>query len=276
MLLLWWQLVHKKVLIATIFNLTMETPPHIQVIFENEDFAVLNKERGMPTAPLKEGDYSLLTEFLKSQSINEEVIGKKEIERGLIHRLDTPTTGLVLIAKKQKIFDFLSFMQEKNKIEKEYIAYCDILKTKNFPTKVYTNNKSFEIKSSFLPCGKHRRKVKIDFGADRKIYTTKIMLEAPLIDIFQRKAKQTKVKCILTQGYRHQVRCHLASIGLPILNDALYNTKYIEEHKEKIEDEIARHNYKLELYATKLTFPSPYSPNEQLSFSLQILDKKNQ
>jgi len=251
-----------------------EIPP-IQIIFENEDFAILNKSRGMPTAPLKEGDYSLLTEFLKIRNLQEKVIGKKEVERGLLHRLDTPTTGLVLIAKKQKIFDFFSSMQEQNKIEKEYLAYCDILKTKNLNNSLPIDNNEVEIKSSFLPAGKHRRKVKTNFEGKYKLYTTKITLESPLKKLFNKKNGQTKVKCVLTQGYRHQVRCHLASIGLPIINDALYNFKYIEENKEKIESEIEAQNYALELYATKLTFPSPYSFNEQLSFSLQIPDRTN-
>lgn len=140
----------------------------IQIIFENEDFAILNKPRGMPTAPLKEGDYSLLTEFLKIHHIQEKVIGKKEVESGLLHRLDTPTTGLVLIAKKQIVYDFFSFMQKQNKIEKEYIAHCDIVKTNILPQKLNMNSKSFEIASSFLPCGKHRRKVKMNFDIGEK------------------------------------------------------------------------------------------------------------
>lgn len=247
----------------------------VQIVFENEDFVILSKKRGIPTAPLREGDYSLLTEFLKIRDLKEKVIGKKEVERGLLHRLDTPTTGLVLIAKKQKVFDFFSSMQAQNKIEKEYIAYCDILKTKNLNVPLDIDNNKIEIKSSFVPTGKHRHKVKMNFEGKYKVYTTKITLEAPLKRLFNKKNGQTKVKCILTQGYRHQVRCHLASIGLPIINDALYNLKYIEENKEKIEDEIEAQSYALELYATKLTFPSPYSFNEKLSFSLQIPDKKN-
>ena len=250
----------------------------IQIIFENEDFAILNKPRGIPTAPLREEDYSLLTEFLKIRDLKERVVGKKEVERGLLHRLDTPTTGLVLIAKRQKIFDFFSFMQKQDKIEKEYLAYCNILKDKKLANSINTNVDSevFEIKSSFLPCGKHRRKVKMSFGIENKVYTTKIMLKAPLKNIFKKGIKQTLVKCILTQGYRHQVRCHLASLGLPILNDALYNFRYIEENKERIEDEIKTQSYALELYATRLTFPSPYSSSEQLSFLLPPLDKKSQ
>ena len=255
----------------------MITNTPIQIIFENEDFAILNKPRGMPTAPLKEGDYSLLTEFLKIRSIEEKVIGKKEIERGLLHRLDTPTTGLVLIAKRQEIFNFFSFMQEQNKIEKEYLANCDIVKTKNskYDATINTNSETFEIKSAFLPAGKHRRKVKMAFDESLKMYTTKVILTAPLKNILKKEGEKIKVNCVLTQGYRHQVRCHLGSIGLPIINDALYNKKYIEENKEKIEDEIHKQSYKLGLYATKLTFPSPYSPNEKLSFSLPLLDKKS-
>lgn len=256
----------------------MQEASPIEIVFENEDFAVLSKERGMPTAPLREGGYSLLTEFLKTHPVKEKVIGKKEIEHGLLHRLDTATTGLVLIAKKQTIFDFFSFMQEKGRIEKEYLAYCDIVKAKGLKnnTNIKGNNEVIEIKSAFLPCGKHRRKVKMSFMEELKTYSTRVILEAPLKDIFKKEGEKTAVKCRLNLGYRHQVRCHLASIGLPIQNDALYNPLYIEKNKDKIEDEIKAQSYNLELYATHLTFPSPYNPNEKLSFSLLPLDKKSQ
>ena len=130
----------------------------VDIIFENEDFAVLNKKRGEPTAPLKEGDASLLTNFLSLGHVKEKVIGKKEIEAGLLHRLDTATTGLVLVAKTQKMFDLLQDMQEHCLIEKEYFAVCDLVPSQivYFPKKIKRTERfySFNVTSCFSSYGK--------------------------------------------------------------------------------------------------------------------------
>lgn len=296
----------------------------VDIIFENEDFAVLNKKRGEPTAPLKEGDSSLLTHFLSLGHVKEKVIGKKEIEGGLLHRLDTATMGLVLIAKTQKMFDILQDMQEHCLIEKEYLAVCDLVPSqilycpKNI--KQVNNFYTFNVTSNFCSCGKRGQRVKmLDIKDDnyfnafltknKKQYETNVFIENKdewkvLDSIFMRKNlfnrkhivnterifksdRLIKIHCVcrLKKGYRHQVRVHLSSIGLPIQGDALYNIQYIKEMGTSIEKQIADHSYPLELYAKKLTFPSPYKrmlnknivkqkPMELLSFSLPQLDKK--
>ena len=77
-----------------------------EVIFENEAYAVLYKPRGMPTAPLSENEEgTLVSWFLKRCPEAALVKGKKDIEAGLVHRLDTATSGLVLMAKNQESYD---------------------------------------------------------------------------------------------------------------------------------------------------------------------------
>ena len=259
------------------------------IVFENEDFAVLNKKRGIPTAPLKGGDFSVLTEFLSTRKAMEHVVGKKEIEAGLLNRLDTATSGIVLIAKRQKIYDTLQHMQELDLIEKEYIAHCDFVPLTALDDRYSKNTlpptlRSFDVASYFVPFGKGAKKVRAVFDLAsylskkkhrvhlKKRYVTHIKIESC-------EKGEITCTCRLTQGYRHQVRCHLSSIGLPIKGDALYNQIYIEEHKGTIAKEIENHSYPLELTAFKISFPSPYlklsHKTERLSFSLPIQDRKN-
>ena len=271
----------------------------IDIVFENEDFAVLNKERGLPTAPLKAGDESLLTYFLKMRELKEHVVGRKAVEEGLLHRLDTATSGLVLIAKTQKMYDVLQHMQEMHLITKEYLAFCDYVPSLFSRSIVRTEHRSysFTIESGFAPFGKRGHKVKICnelTGSERvknqKMYTTQVSIEktnclkrikAMLLGRAYNKEishqrGEAICRCSITQGYRHQVRCHLSSIGLPIKCDALYNAKYIAEHSlKRIELEKANNSYQLELYAVKLAFPSPYVKDEILSFSIPQPNKTN-
>ena len=284
---------------------TKEIYEKLDIVFQNEDFALINKKGGIASAPLKKGDNSLLTLFLMQNPTKEKVCGKKEIEEGLLHRLDTPTKGLVLIAKNQKMYDILSSMQDRNMIEKEYLAICDVAPYQAICQPYISYHASYcslSIMSSFLPYGRRGAKVKMHFPYDTlknnhtnkkelKKYTTHVLIKndeevKKIRTLFNPKQYKTDkldeskihsicCHCTLTKGYRHQVRCHLASIGLPIKGDGLYNSIYIEKNKKDIAKLVGSHSYPLELYATRISFPSPYNTGCQLSFSLLPLDRKN-
>ena len=91
---------------------------------EKEPYIVVSKQRGLPSAPLVENEDSALTQaailFPEVNSID----GKKKIEKGLIHRIDTETEGLVLIAATQSFYDNMISIQNQNKFIKKYTALC--------------------------------------------------------------------------------------------------------------------------------------------------------
>ena len=180
-------------------------------------------------------------------------------------------------------------MQKLNLIEKEYIAICDfvpsIIQGKADASKASLSScKSFDVASYFVPYGKGARKVKAIFDIASYL-SKKKHKDLPKKEYFTHVAvnnyKNNEIicTCSLTQGYRHQVRCHLSCSGFPIKGDALYNAKYIKDHQETIEKEVENHSYPLELKACKISFPSPYlsfSHNiQRLVFSLPLQDRKN-
>ena len=247
-----------------------------EVIFENEAYAVLYKPRGMPTAPLSENEEgTLVSWFLKSCPEAALVKGKKDIEAGLVHRLDTATSGLVLIAKNQESYDALNLMQVNNLIKKTYTAFTDVDDKAALNPDFSQFNLPYRISSQFRSFGPKGKKVlpvfygMRDFSSTAKIYTTNI------IDINDADDSAPRVTCTLTQGFRHQVRTHLASIGLPIYGDPLYNGKFKDFPQEKIED----HSYPLQLYAVGISFLEPKrdfkleDSKDYVSFLLQPPDK---
>ena len=88
-------------------------------------FLVVEKTSGLPSAPLFDGDFSALTLAEKEFPEIKNVHGKKEIESGLVHRIDTETSGLVLIALTQDFYDFMIQEQAENRFEKFYRAEVD-------------------------------------------------------------------------------------------------------------------------------------------------------
>lgn len=239
------------------------------ILFENDDYAVCFKPTGMPTAPLKPNEpNTLLYFFLQQRPAAQEVRGgKKFIEHGLLHRLDTATTGLVMIAKRPQAYIALCTLHDKLYISKKYLAYCD---GREFKGVIHEGS---IIQSKFRPFGPGGKKVKPVFVADRTYKNTKGAIYSSQVLSMENYISDSvkKVTVCLTKGYRHQVRTHLASCQLPILGDRLYNPLAAPPTLPRLIG-----NGNLQLYAFSLTLPENiYCPApdkaKQLSFCLDIL-----
>lgn len=219
---------------------------------KNNPYAVVYKPKELPSAPLSSDDmYNAFSQAAELFPQLLTVSGKKEIEHGLLHRLDTATDGLILIAATQDFYDYMISQQEKGCFIKYYTATCrlDFENPKlleNFPSFPYKdflqaeisaflkssenilNLSDFKLESFFRPFGKGGKEVRPvtkDSGMAALKKTGKLKAYETQI-ISMEKTDDTEnviVNCKISQGFRHQVRCHLAWAGLPILNDRLYN-----------------------------------------------------
>lgn len=238
---------------------------NIEIIHEptiEKPFLVIYKPKGLASAPLVEGD----TENALAQAIEKfpeirMVHGKKEIEFGLLHRLDTATDGLMVIAMSQKCYDFLNEEQKVGRFIKFYTAECDILPDNSkilggFPPNTPSFKQSMITTTSyFRPYGEGRKEVRpvteksgkaaLAKLGKPKLYTTEITIE--------KKNNTTAIaECSITEGYRHQVRCHLAWVGFPVKGDTLYNSNYKENNSD-----IKKAENVLKFSATKISFEYP-------------------
>ena len=104
----------------------------IKIISEptyEKSFLIIYKPKNLPSAPLSKTDTdNALYQAMQLFPQIKQVKGKKEIEYGLLHRLDTATDGLLLICTSQHSYDFLIEQQNQNKFIKTYIAECDFIK----------------------------------------------------------------------------------------------------------------------------------------------------
>lgn len=224
---------------------------------DSSPFLVLFKPAGLPSAPLYEGDESLLTEAIKLFPEIALVQGKKEVEHGLVHRIDTETQGLVLIATSQAAYDSLILSQKEGKFEKWYRAEVDRLpdcaeSLSGFPplpeSVRLSGGRDFLLQSSFRPFGSGGREVRpvtpcsgrsaLKKGGS-SIYTTEISFESGNVAI-----------CHINAGYRHQVRCHLAWCGFPVKGDKTYNP--LCKGGKSTDD-----SHDMKFTACKITFPHP-------------------
>lgn len=214
-----------------------------KVISEQADFLVVFKPAGLPSAPITADDTENVF-ALAARDYPEllQVQGRKEVEHGLLHRLDTVTQGLVIIARTQTGYDKLQELQKQNKIIKTYTALCqyepeNAQQLTGFPpiqtvTPQDLPGSARNIESYFRPYGDGRKQVRpvtqssgpaaLKKLEKKVVYSTKVMITG-------KENELVRVECQITNGYRHQIRCHLAWIGLPIAGDPLYNAKYSQE-----------------------------------------------
>lgn len=202
---------------------------------KNKPFLVIFKPSGLPSAPINENDCeNALSYAIQLYPQIKNIKGKKAIEYGLLHRIDTATEGLLLIALSQDFYDYMQIEQSQNRFIKYYKAQCDIFENTDSSYPLNKNHLklsegiTFEQKSFFRNYGignKEVRPVTQDSSKivqkkvqNKKEYTTKITINK----IYE---KSAEVECEISQGYRHQVRCHLAWSGLPIKGDEQYNKK---------------------------------------------------
>jgi 23S rRNA pseudouridine1911/1915/1917 synthase len=222
------------------YNEGMRNP---SVVDETPAYAVLFKPPRVHTVPLKryagKAGYepSLLEWYGNLFPPVLRVQGKHPWEGGVVHRLDYETQGLVLVAKTQRALQVLAAQQEEGYIIKEYGALstkrADLLP--GFPQAFSGGVDSCIIASGFRPYGPGRKAVRPvvfpvwdgDIRKPRKFkkisaldrgspYVTEIMVQKDA------SVEDTCFRLRIKRGFRHQIRCHLAWIGYPILNDTLY------------------------------------------------------
>jgi 23S rRNA pseudouridine1911/1915/1917 synthase len=194
------------------------------IIAETPSYVVVDKPHNMHTAPLRENEDGTLLDWCARRYPEARTVrGRKPVEGGLLHRLDFETAGLVLVARTQAAYDFFSAEQAAGHFEKEYTA-----RTRRTPsstdeaesTAVRAPVAPFVIKSGFRHYGPGRKRVKPEFYGDSPAYPSRIY--ATMILDTRETGGDTVFRIRLTQGFRHQIRTHLAWAGYPINNDALY------------------------------------------------------
>jgi len=198
-----------------------------QVLAEEKDYLIAYKPPRMHSAPQA---LSIEPESLYAWCVQRfpEVArlgGRNKGEGGLLHRLDYETHGLMLVARSGLGMEALLERQGQGKIVKEYRALAgesgSVLP--GFPKErpEFQPGSAVEIASAFRPYGPGRKAVRpVLPGGANALYITEI-LESRL-ESAAGPGSRFSLSLRISKGFRHQIRSHLAWLGLPILNDALY------------------------------------------------------
>lgn len=177
----------------------------LDIIFEDEDFLVVNKPPGLVVHPAPGHWKGTFVNALLHHCQGLATHDPSSVRPGIVHRLDKETSGLLLAAKNPLAQQRLIEMFAQRQIHKEYIAIC------------IGNPGNADIKA---PIGRHpvlRKKMSIREEGGRHAHSRCTTLA--------HNEKLSVVRIILETGRTHQIRVHMLHHGTPVLGDSLYGSE---------------------------------------------------
>ena len=180
------------------------TLENLEVLYEDNHLIIVNKKSGDIAQGDKTGD-TPLSDIVKSY-IKEKFNKPGNVFLGVVHRLDRPTTGVIIFARTSKALERLNKMLRDKKINKTYWAVV-----KNKPAKTedtLTNYLKKNPKNNKSTAYKHEIE-----GSKRAVLHYKVLKSLDNYHLLE---------VDLETGRHHQIRCQLSSIGSPIKGDLKY------------------------------------------------------
>lgn len=195
----------------------------LDIVYEDEYLLVINKASGMVTHPAP-GNY---TGTLVNALIGKYQLSNDEIRPGIVHRLDKDTSGLMVVAKTDKVHELLAEMIKDRKVKRTYLALVEGT----------FNHETGTIDAPIGRDDKNREKMMVtDINAKEAITHFKVL---------KRYNNATLIECNLETGRTHQIRVHLSYINHPVVNDSVYGKK------------IDNNDFGQLLHSTKIEFIHP-------------------
>jgi len=218
--------------------------PEPKILYEDKNLLVINKPSGIIVHPTLNGknNLSIASWFLERNSSVYNV-GEDQLRPGIVHRLDKETSGALILAKNNFIFDYLKNLFKTRKIEKKYIGLV----------KGEIGKREGIIDLPLIRSKKSLIKRKVSFKKDKgKIALTKYKV----LKLYK---GYTLLEIFPQTGRTHQIRVHLASIGFPVVGDNLYG-----KSKKSNELNLSRHF----LHAQMISFILPSGELVKIEASL--------
>ncbi len=214
----------------------------IDIVYEDDDFCIVNKPKGMVVHPAN-GHYAGTLVNALLFHLSGRLSGINGILRpGIVHRIDKDTSGLLIICKNDYSHNFIAAQLKEHTCNRVYHA-------------IVHGNITEDDLTVDKPIGRSktdRKKMSIDSDGKRAVTH---------VHVLERFKGYTYIECKLETGRTHQIRVHMASINHPLMGDPLYCTL---KEPIKVCGQM--------LHAKEIGLTSP-STHEYLSFDSELPDE---
>jgi 23S rRNA pseudouridine1911/1915/1917 synthase len=180
----------------------------LNIVYEDDNLMIINKPAGLVVHP-GSGNYSstLLNGVAWYLQKNNPLISEQSLPRfGLVHRIDKNTSGLLVLAKNDKIMRHLAKQFYDHTVRREYSAlvWGDLEKGEGTIVAHVGRNQRYRKLFAAYPEGEHGKNAITHYK------------------VLERFNYVTLVQCVLETGRTHQIRVHMKYIGHPLFNDETY------------------------------------------------------
>ncbi|TGN19825.1 RluA family pseudouridine synthase [Leptospira idonii] len=222
-------------------------PMDIPILYEEEEFMIIHKKPGIACHSGPGDDQPSLVNGLLHQFKSLSSVGG-ERRPGIVHRLDKPTEGVLVIAKSDRAHASLSKLFQDRLVDKTYYAWV-------LQAPVEAEGKIR------LPIGRHPvDRIKMCVREDGRDAITNYKTEK--IIQTQTGRKYSFLTVGIETGRTHQIRVHLQKLGCPVVGDSLYS-RSAKDYAQ----------FGLLLFAGRIVFPHPFVPGKQIDVSLDLPER---
>lgn len=202
----------------------------VEIVTEDKDYIVVNKPAGMVVHPDTIYKDNALVDWLVKKYPEVKKVGDDQKRPGIVHRLDKDVSGLMVVARTQKMFDYLKKQFQDRKVEKEYLALVHGVVVKD---EGLIDRPIGRTVGGVMGVGSKNKKSR-EAGTQYRVV--------------ERFKNFTLLKIKIFTGRTHQIRAHMKSIGHGLIGDNLYVTRDIKRKKKQ--EDLGR----VWLYACRLGF----------------------
>lgn len=202
----------------------------LDILFEDDDMIVINKVPGMVVHPAPGHFTGTLVNALLARCPDLSGIGGVA-RPGIVHRLDQYTSGVMVVAKSHKAMEGLAkAFASHTAVEKTYLAVCrgrprlDAGRIENLIGRHPVDRKRMAI---------------LENGGKRAVTNWRVVKSSGELSV---------IECRIETGRTHQIRVHMASLGCPVIGDAVYGKPALDRRISPVPARQMLHAWRLKLW----------------------------